>query len=134
MFICVQKQKIETNITPLITFLAVTTSQKGLILTLKGSLVLSNWPWVTLVFLAPTISFSIHTSRVLKSTFPTSLPWKQLQTSITSYCKIYFFYKKLLSVLHMILFFCPRHTSQWPPTSRISIPDFIKLLIFDIFH
>lgn len=57
-----------------LTFLQTETSQNGFILTLKGSFVLSNSPWVMAAWRGPMISLSMQTSRVLKSTFPTSFP------------------------------------------------------------
>ena len=44
-----------------------------------------------------------------------------------------FFNVRLLSVLCDHSFFHPRHNGQWPPTSRISIPDFIHYIFCPIF-
>jgi hypothetical protein len=58
--------------TYLLTFLQTETSQKGFNRTLNGSFVLSISPRDILACLVPIISFSIQTSRVLKSVLPTS--------------------------------------------------------------
>lgn len=60
-----------------ITFREAWMSKKGLFRTLKGSLVLSICPSFIFSIRGEIISFSMHTSRILKSHWPTGWPWKK---------------------------------------------------------
>lgn len=65
-------------------------SKKGLFRTLKGSLVLSICPSFIFSIRGEIISFSMHTSRILKSHCPTGWPYKQQKQKKKTIIKLYY--------------------------------------------